>query len=340
MAFLTEGKMICRASSGEPALPLSTAVDEKQGLTGECIRSGRMVACEDVETDVRVDREICRLLRIRSILAAPIVTDFRVVGLIEVFSPHTRAFTKVHETALDRLVELVPNAQAAVLPAQVAAAEVKEPLPGEPWPALRAVRETVWEPEREAQEPLKGVPVRLVNIVLLVLTAAVVALVSGYLLAPKIERVLLNKRAVSGRVSGQVGVAQASTNTITRPRTFDEERRLAEQGDSEAQYDLGSRYHNGEGVLHDDVQAAKWFQRAAEQGHVGSQRALGSSYWAGRGVPRDLSKAYFWSTLAANQGDEISASQVQGLGLQMTRAQLAAAQSQADDWLRQHRTAK
>ncbi len=340
LAFLTDDKMICRASLGEPALPLGTAVDVKQGLTGECIRSGRMVACEDVETDARVDREICRLLGIGSVLASPIVADFRVVGLIEVFSPHARAFTQVHETVLDRLAELVPKAQVAAVPVQESPAEVKEPLLTNAASTSPSIREAVWEQEREAQEPLKGVPVRVANIVLLVLTVAMVALVSGYLLAPRIEKLWLNKRAVGSQVPGETGVAQASTSTIIRPRTFDEELRLAEQGDSEAQYDLGSRYHNGEGVLHDDVQAAKWFQRAAEQGHVGSQRALGSSYWAGRGVPRDLSKAYFWSTVAANQGDEISASQVQGLGLQMTRAQLAAAQSQADDWLRQHRTAK
>jgi putative methionine-R-sulfoxide reductase with GAF domain len=341
LAFLTDDKMICRASSGDPALPLGTAVDVKQGITGECIRSGRMVACEDVDTDARVDREICSLLGIGSILASPIVADFGVVGLIEVFSPHARAFTQVHETALDRLAQLVPKTQLATLPAEEGSSEVTEPLPAEPAPALRTTREAVWEAEREAQEPLKGVPVRLAHIVLLVSTAAMVALVSGYLLAPKIEKIWLSKQGpVGSQVSAQIGVAQAATTPVTRPRTFDEMRKLAEQGDAEAQYDLGSRYHNGEGVLHDDVQAAKWFERAAEQGHIGSQRALGSSYWAGRGVPRDLSKAYFWSTVAANQGDEISASQMQGLVLQMTRAQVAAAQSQADDWKRQHRAAK
>src|SRR5262249_39795720 len=101
VALLTEDKMIGRARAGRPAPPLATPVDVKQGLSGECVRSGRLVACEDTEADSRVDREACRGLGISSVLAAPIVADFRVVGLLEVFSPYPRAFSKVHETALD-----------------------------------------------------------------------------------------------------------------------------------------------------------------------------------------------------------------------------------------------
>src|SRR5258705_9638931 len=173
LAFLTDDKMICRASAGEPALQLGAAVDAKQGLSGECIRSGRMVACEDTETDPRVDREICRTLGIGSILAAPIFSDFRVAGLIEVFSPRPRAFTEIHETALDRLVEVVPKAQAA-------AANVATPLTVESTPTVNTVREAVWEPETEAREPLKGGPGQLLHILLLVLTLAAFFLVAGY----------------------------------------------------------------------------------------------------------------------------------------------------------------
>jgi len=40
----------------------------------------------------------------------------------------------------------------------------------------------------------------------------------------------------------------------------------AEQGDAEAQYNLGVRYANGEGVPEDYKEAVKWFRKAAEQG--------------------------------------------------------------------------
>src|SRR6267378_949977 len=109
LAFLTDDRMICRARAGEPAPPLGAPVDAKHGLSGECVRSGLLVSCEDTENDPRVDAEICRTLGIGSLMAAPIVSDFRVVGLLETFSPHPRAFTKAHETVLDRLVEMIPK---------------------------------------------------------------------------------------------------------------------------------------------------------------------------------------------------------------------------------------
>src|ERR1700674_3607149 len=109
LAFLTDDTMICRARAGDPAPTLGAPVDAKQGLSGECVRSGLLVSCEDTENDPRVDPEIRRTLGIGSLMAAPIVSDFRVVGLLEIFSPHPRSFTKAHETVLDRLVEMVPK---------------------------------------------------------------------------------------------------------------------------------------------------------------------------------------------------------------------------------------
>jgi TPR repeat protein len=117
-------------------------------------------------------------------------------------------------------------------------------------------------------------------------------------------------------------------------------RKLAESGDGDAQYEMGARFRNGEGVPQDDIKASQWYQRAADQGHLNAQSILGAVYWAGRGVPKDLSKSYFWSALAAKQGDESSAARLQGLATQMTQAQVATAQAQADDWFRQRRAAK
>jgi TPR repeat protein len=44
-----------------------------------------------------------------------------------------------------------------------------------------------------------------------------------------------------------------------------------EQGDAEAQNNLGMMYANGEGVTRDDKQAAFWFRKAAEQGYAKTQ---------------------------------------------------------------------
>ena len=43
-------------------------------------------------------------------------------------------------------------------------------------------------------------------------------------------------------------------------------RPLAEQGDAQAQNNLGWMYRNGQGVTQDDKTAVKWYRLAAEQG--------------------------------------------------------------------------
>jgi putative methionine-R-sulfoxide reductase with GAF domain len=109
LAFRTDDKMICRARAGEPAPPLGTPVDVQEGLSGECVRTGLLVWCPDIENDQRVDPEVGRRLGIGSLIAVPIVSDFRVVGLLEVFSPRLGGFTKDHETVLDRLAAMIPK---------------------------------------------------------------------------------------------------------------------------------------------------------------------------------------------------------------------------------------
>ena len=77
----------------------------------------------------------------------------------------------------------------------------------------------------------------------------------------------------------------------------------AEQGSAQAQYRLGYRYWNGDGVERDERQAADWFDRAARQGLAPAQRMLGRCYEQGRGVERDARQAVAWYRGAATQGD-------------------------------------
>ena len=109
LAFLTDDNMICRVRIGEPAPPLGAALDIAQGLSGECVRGGRLVWCENTENDPRVDPDVCRILRIGSLMAAPIVSDSCVVGVLEVFSPYPRVFVKIHGMVLDQLVGMIPK---------------------------------------------------------------------------------------------------------------------------------------------------------------------------------------------------------------------------------------
>ena len=77
---------------------------------------------------------------------------------------------------------------------------------------------------------------------------------------------------------------------------------LAEQGDAVAQFYLGVMYANGEGVIQDDKEAAKWYRLAAEQGNAVAQYNLAQKYAYGKGVIEDDKEAVKWYRLAAEQG--------------------------------------
>jgi hypothetical protein len=80
-------------------------------------------------------------------------------------------------------------------------------------------------------------------------------------------------------------------------------RKAAEQGLSDAQYNLAGAYSDGEGVPLDYAQATIWFRKAADQGDAGAQLNLGAAYEVGQGVPQDYAQAAVWYRKAAEQGD-------------------------------------
>ena len=77
----------------------------------------------------------------------------------------------------------------------------------------------------------------------------------------------------------------------------------AEQGDANAQCNLGVLYFCGRGVSKDYNEAAKWYRKAAEQGHAAAQCNLGALYDSGKGVSQDYNEAAKWYRKAAEQGD-------------------------------------
>ena len=77
---------------------------------------------------------------------------------------------------------------------------------------------------------------------------------------------------------------------------------LAEQGNANAQRNLGLMYDNGDGVQENDKTAVKWYTLAAEQGLDQAQSNLGLMYENGIGVQENHETAVKWYTLAAEQG--------------------------------------
>jgi TPR repeat protein len=62
-------------------------------------------------------------------------------------------------------------------------------------------------------------------------------------------------------------------------------------GDEYAQNNLGLMYRQGNGVLEDNKEAAKWFQKAVAQGSPEGMTNLAMLYATGEGMPQNCGEA-------------------------------------------------
>lgn len=76
----------------------------------------------------------------------------------------------------------------------------------------------------------------------------------------------------------------------------------AEQGNVDAQYNLGIMYYHGEGVPKNHDEALHWFHLAAEQNDADAQYNLGFMYGKGEGTKKDQRQSLEWFQKAAAQG--------------------------------------
>jgi len=98
-------------------------------------------------------------------------------------------------------------------------------------------------------------------------------------------------------VEGESQVAVDDKSSIAQLQS------AAEQGNNQAQFNLGVAYYNGQGVEKDYTAAVKWWQKAAEQGNDQAQFNLGVAYLKGIGVEKDYTAAVKWYQKAADQGN-------------------------------------
>ena len=85
------------------------------------------------------------------------------------------------------------------------------------------------------------------------------------------------------------------------PLSFREALARAQEGDANAQAQVGYAYLNGLGTPYDATKAAQWYLQAAVQEHGGSQIGLAYILQTGRSGPPDYEQARFWYERAAAQ---------------------------------------
>jgi len=108
--------------------------------------------------------------------------------------------------------------------------------------------------------------------------------------------------AVSRFITGLFSTRPTAPKGAAVPGKFLEYEAKAEQGDAEAQFNLGYCYDDGRGVTKNSKEAVKWYRKAAEQNYAPAQSNLGYCYDNGRGVEKDAEEATKWYRKAAEQG--------------------------------------
>ena len=91
-------------------------------------------------------------------------------------------------------------------------------------------------------------------------------------------------------------------------------------------------YFWGHGVPQDNTEAVKWLRKAADQGNANAQYDLGIAYFKGLGVPQDYPIAYMWLSLGAAGGNKDAAKFRDALTANMTPAQITEAERLTREW--------
>jgi hypothetical protein len=335
IALYAGEEMICRATSGQDAPPLGARLQVGSGFSGECIRSGQLLHCDDSELDDRVDRESCRALDIRSIMAAPIRSAESVIGLVEIFAPDPAAFGNGDKAVLQGMAEIIlESVQRGVQNVKGADVKAGEPSHEATDDLVRSIAEAhtrLAEPVQE-EAPVVRRFSRLPRLLLIAIAIALALLATWLVISGWREGM-----PGAGPHSSSVPSQELSRQVSLEAASLEDLRTLASHGDALAEFTLGLRYATGSDAPQDYAESVRWFSSAADQGHVMAQSTLGAYYWAGRGVPQDFRKAYFWALLAQSAGDEASRARVPFLVSRLTRDDLVKVQHQADDWMKQHR---
>lgn len=144
---------------------------------------------------------------------------------------------------------------------------------------------------------------------MLSLALAVATTISALAAGDKIDLEALTKKAQQGDRQAQYDLGMvyyAGKEEIPRNIKLGAEWFLksAQQGQAEAQFAIGRCYFHGRGVPKDKALGARWYSEAAKQNHKQAAYVLGDCYFLGEGVERDHTESMKWFSKAAALGEK------------------------------------
>jgi EAL domain-containing protein (putative c-di-GMP-specific phosphodiesterase class I)/putative methionine-R-sulfoxide reductase with GAF domain len=105
--LLDGDELVYWSASGHVAPQLGTRVSAGRSLSGLCVKTGRVLLCNDSESDPRVDIEACRRLGLRSMLVAPLPYGDTIIGVLKVVAPWVDAYHDEDVRTLELLNTLI-----------------------------------------------------------------------------------------------------------------------------------------------------------------------------------------------------------------------------------------
>ena len=143
--------------------------------------------------------------------------------------------------------------------------------------------------------------------------------------------------AENGNADGQYWLGTLYSNGMGVPQSDDIAlkwfRLAADQEHAGAQYNIGLMYANGWGLDMDIIEAQGWYRRAAENGSPEAQFALGDMYDGGWGMEKNYMEAFVWLSLAANQEHSEAIHRIKELKEKIGADELAAAEASVKTWM-------
>jgi N-acetylmuramoyl-L-alanine amidase len=103
-------QIMCRAAAGPLAIGRGVRLTGESEFLQDCLESGRILRCDDCETDARFELDFARQMGARSTVLVPLRGRREQVGVLQAFSTTARAFTDHDVRCLDLFAELVLSA--------------------------------------------------------------------------------------------------------------------------------------------------------------------------------------------------------------------------------------
>jgi PAS domain S-box-containing protein len=100
-------EMVYRAASGTTIPYLGTRLKIADSFSGLCVREEKTLSCADADNDIRVNREVCQRIGVRSMIVAPLQARKNTVGALKVLSSRKDAFSHEDVMALQAMAGLM-----------------------------------------------------------------------------------------------------------------------------------------------------------------------------------------------------------------------------------------